>query len=230
VKLTEKIRYKLPGTGSYFNQKALIWRNRGDSTALEICHAVRVKYDEKPNIHELSTGEKIPAVPKDYVGNLYGGGSYFCAVEASDDQLVVWKPKFDLAALQDMVDQDDSDLEELPVNFETGMDGEEIKDRLIDKGYNAVNVAVLDNRDERFTFLSQELETAEDKYGIGSMLWDNMDIVLTVTAAIAVAIVMYTMTGDIVPAIENFADQVGNLNQNVQDLQRLMNQTAPPGS
>lgn len=230
MKMLDKIRYKIPGTGNYYNQKALIWRNRGDSTALEICDAVRIKYKEKPNIHEISTGEKIPAVPKDYVQNLYGGGSYFCAVEASDDQLVIWKPKFNLEALKKIGEADsEEDLEFDEIEFETGMDSEEIKNRLIDKGYNAVNVAVLDNRDERFTFLSQELETADNKYSLGSLLYDNMDIVLTVVTAIAVAIVMYTMTGDIVPAIENFAEQVGNLNQNVNELQQSLNQTAPPG-
>jgi len=31
MNILKKIYYKLPGTGSYYTQKALIWRNRGDS-------------------------------------------------------------------------------------------------------------------------------------------------------------------------------------------------------
>jgi hypothetical protein len=226
MKLTDKIRDKIPGASNYFNQKALIWRNRGDGTALEIADAVRVKYDNKPNVHELSTGEKIPAVPKDYVGNLYGSGSYFCAIEANDDQLVIFKHDFDMEKLNS---DEELDLSESPVKVDTDMDADELKERLVDKNFDVVSVAVLDNRDERFTFLSEEIETADNKYSLGHILYDNFDIVLTVVAAISVAIVMYTMTGDIVPAIKNFAEQVTTLNQNLVEMREMFNQTAPPG-
>jgi hypothetical protein len=233
VNLLEKIKYKLPGTGSYYNQKALIWRNRGASTALEIIDAVRIKYGDRPDIHELSTGERIPAVPKDYVGNLFGGGSYFMAVEGNDDQLVVFKPKFDLEELKTAVENDDTDAEDFlvsgPIDFETDMSSEEIKERLIDKDYSVVNFGILDNRDERFTFLSEELKTADEKYSVGSMLWENMDIVLTVVTAIAVTIIIYSVTSDLGPAIDNFGQQVQNLDQNLAQTRELLNQTAPPG-
>jgi hypothetical protein len=230
MKLTDKIRDKLPGTSNYYNQKALIWRNRGDSTALEIVDAVRIKYNDKPNVHELSTGEQIPAVPKDYVGNLYGEGSYFCAVEASDDQLVVFKHDFNMDKLDLNPENDQEEVKfEGDTVIDTDLSGKELKQRLIDKDFDAVNFSVLDNRDERFTFLSNELETADNKYSLGHILYDNFDIVLTVTAAVAVAIVMYTMTGDIVPAIKNMAEQITSLNQNIVELQGMFNQTAPPG-
>jgi len=224
MKLTDKIKDKIPGLSNYYNQKALIWRNRGDSTALEIVDAIRIKYRDEPNVHELSTGETIPAVPKDYVMNMYGQGSYFCGVEASDDQIVIFKPVFNLENLEDLEDLTNSDID-----LDTDLEGEDVKKRLIDKEYSAVNFSVLDNRDERFTFLSNELETADDKYGVGSLLYDNMDVVLPVVAAVAVAIVMYTMKGDIVPALENFGSQVQTMNSNLAELQNTLNQTAPPG-
>lgn len=227
MKLTDKIRDKLPGASNYFNQKSLIFRNRGDSHSLEIVDAVRIKYNDRPNVHELSTGEKIPAVPKDYVQNLYGGGSYFMAVEASDDQLVVFRPKFHV---DNMPDDEDSISKQFDgVEIDTELEGEDLRQRLLDKNYNAVDFSILDNRDERFTFLAEELETANNKYSLSHILYDNFDIVLTVTAAISVAIVMYTMSGDIVPAIKNFAEQVTTMNQNLVELQRTLNQTAPPG-
>ena len=64
MKLLDKIRDKIPGMANYYNQKALIWRNRGDGTTLEILDTVRIKFNDKPDRHELSTGEMIPAVPK----------------------------------------------------------------------------------------------------------------------------------------------------------------------
>jgi len=221
MNLIDKIKDKVPGLPNYYNQKALIWRNRGDSSALEIVDAVKIKYNDRPNIHELSTGEKIPAVPKDYAMNMYGQGSYFCAVEGNDDQLVIWKPVFDMENLEDLENSD--------IQIDTDMEGEDLKQRLVDKGHDAVSFAVLDNRDERFTFLSKELETADDKYSIGSLLYDNMDVVLPVVAAVAVAIVMYTMKGDLVPALEGFSQQVQTMNSNLEEYKTLLNQTAPPG-
>jgi len=191
MNLRDKIRTKIPGASDYYNQKGLIWRNRGESTALEIVDAVRILYDDKPNVHELSTGETIPAVPKDYVQNLYGQGSYFCAVEGNDNQLVIFKPKFDLDAIPS-----DESLEDQDIEIESDMPSKEIKNRLEDKNYDVVSFASLDNRDERFTFLSNEIETANDKYNPSSLLFDNINVVLPVVAAVAVAIVMYTMTGE----------------------------------
>lgn len=254
MRLIDKIKYKIPGTGSYYNQKALIWRNRGDSTSLEICDAVRLKYNDRPNIHEISTGERIPAVPKDYVQNLYGGGSYFMAVEGSDDQLVIFKPKFDLEELAEIAkekvdDSDDKDSEdssdndkkiqvprvgevslpEIPLEFDTDLDNDELKKRLEDKNYDAVSFSVLDNRDERFTFLSQEIRTAGEKYGVAHWLKENADILMPVATAIAVFIIMYAIQGDIVPAMQTLSERLANFNSNAQNLMRAMNQTAPPG-
>jgi len=227
MNLRDKIKQKLPGASSYYNQTAIIFRNRGDSYAVQILDAVRIKYKEKPNIHELSSGEEIPAVPKDYVLNMYGSGSCFFAVEGRDDQLVVFRPEFSL---------DEKDLEEefdpskLDIDIDTDLEGEEIKERLIDKNMSAVNFAVLDSRDERFTFLSEELMTSQNKYGIGGLLQENMDIVLTVTTAIAVTIIIYTVGGDIVPALESFGEQMSTLNNNLVELQNSLNNTqAPPG-
>lgn len=222
MKLVDKIRDKIPGMENYFNQKALIWRNRGDGTALEILDTVRIKYSDKPDRHELSTGEVIPAVPKDYVGNMYGGGSYWMAVEASDDQLVVFRADFEL-------DSGDA-LEELDkIEIDSSLESDEVMERFEDKNFDVVKFSVLDNRDERFTFLANEIETSEDKYSLGHMIWDNMNVVSPIVAAVAVAIVMYTMTGDIVPAIKNFTEQLTQFGQNLQSLEQTLNQTAPPG-
>lgn len=232
MKLTDKIKDRIPGLENYYNQKAFIFRNRGSSTALEIVDAVRIKYSDKPDVHELSTGEKIPAVPKDYIGNMYGGGSYFMAVEASDDQLVIFSPRFDFSTLSKVEDELDTDeLQKKGLELGSNLEGDDMIQRLQDKDYNVVKFSVLDNRDERFTFYSNELETADNKYSLGHMIWDNMDLVLPVVAAVAVAIVMYTMTGDIVPAITNFGEQLANFNQNIVELQEALNQTAvrPPG-
>jgi len=232
MKAMDKIRSVIPGLDDYYNQKALIWRNRGDSFALEIVDAVKIKYNDKPDRHELSTGEVIPAVPKSYTSNLYGQGSYFCAVEGDDDQLVIWKPKFDLQGLipEDKEDAD-VDVSSLPVEIESDLSSEKILNRLEDKNYDAVNFAVLDNRDERFTYLSEEVKTSDDKYSVGSILYDNPEMVMAVTTAVAVTIIIYGVTGDVAPALQNFGEQLTQFNSNVEQLSTQLNQTstAPPG-
>lgn len=232
MKTLDKIRSVIPGLDDYFNQKALIWRNRGESFALEIVDAVKIKYNDKPDRHELSTGEVIPAVPKSYTSNLYGGGSYFCAVEGDDDQLVIWKPKFNLQGLMPEDKEDaDVDVSSLPVEIESDLSSEKILDRLEDKNYDAVNFAVLDNRDERFTYLSEEVKTSDAKYSIGKLLYDNPEMVMAVTTAVAVTIIIYGVTGDIAPALQNFGEQLTQFNTNVEQLSTQLNQTstAPPG-
>jgi len=232
MKAMDKIRSVIPGLDDYYNQKALIWRNRGDSFALEIVDAVKIKYNDKPDRHELSTGEVIPAVPKSYTSNLYGQGSYFCAVEGDDDQLVIWKPKFDLQGLipEDKEDAD-VDVSSLPVEIESNLSSEKVLNRLEDKNYDAVNFAVLDNRDERFTYLSEEVKTSDDKYSVGSILYDNPEMVMAVTTAVAVTIIIYGVTGDVAPALQNFGEQLTQFNSNVEQLSTQLNQTstAPPG-
>jgi len=232
MKAMDKIRSVIPGLDDYYNQKALIWRNRGESFALEIVDAVKIKYNDKPDRHELSTGEVIPAVPKSYTSNLYGGGSYFCAVEGDDDQLVIWKPKFNLQGFipEDKEDAD-VDVSSLPVEIESDLSSEKVLDRLEDKNYDAVNFAVLDNRDERFTYLSEEVKTSDDKYSIGKLLYDNPEMVMAVTTAVAVTIIIYGVTGDVAPALQNFGEQLTQFNTNVEQLSTQLNQTstAPPG-
>ena len=231
----DKIRSKVPGLNDYYNQKAFVWRNRGDSYALEVLDAVRIKYDDKPNRHELSTGEIIPAVPKSYTGNLYGGGSFFCAVEGDDDQLVIWKPKFNVKDLAETEEDEEVEISSLPVDLDSDMPSDKVLKRLEDKNFDAVNFAVLDNRDERFTFLSEEVKTADDKYSLSSLLYENFDIVLSVTTAVAIAIVIYGVTGDIPSALENFSSEMATFNENVEFISQQMNQSAqstnpPPGN
>lgn len=230
----DKIRSKVPGLSDYFNQKAFVWRNRGDSYALEVVDAVRIKYNDKPNRHELSTGEVIPAVPKSYTGNMYGGGSYFLAVEGDDDQLVVWKPKFNVQDLveENMGDGEGSDVvSSLPIDLDSDMSGDKVYQRLEDKNFDAVNYAVLDNRDERFTFLSEEVKTSDDKYSLSSLLYENPEMVMALTTAVAVAIIIYGVTGDIPGALQNFGEQMSTFNNNVDVLTQQLNQTQtpPPG-
>jgi len=226
----DKIKNKIPGLPNYYNQKALIWRNRGDSYALEIVDAVRIKYNDKPNVHELSTGEVIPAVPKSYTSNLYGSGSYFCAVEGDDDQLVIWKPQFKVGEF--IEDTDESELSSLPVDIESSVPGDKILERLEDKNFDAVNFAVLDNRDERFTFLSEEVKTSEDKYSLTSILYQHPEAIMLVTMAVAVAIIVYGVSGDIPSALNNFGDQMNQLSGQMQNLNSQLNSTAtpPPGN
>lgn len=195
MNIFKKLYYKLPGTGDYYTQKALIWRNRGDGFALEILDATRISYKDKPNEHRLSSGEKLPAVPKDYVNNLVGVGSYFCGVEGKDDQLVIFKPDFQVdhpALGEDSSDFSKSDLD--GISLETDMHGEELKQRLLDKNRSAVNFAVLDSRDERFTFFSEALKN-KDKYGAGiwSVLSQNAHYAIPIIMAVAVAIIMSQM-------------------------------------
>jgi len=89
----------------------------------------------------------------------------------------------------------------------------------------------LDNRDERFTYLSEEVKTSDDKYSIGKLLYDNPEMVMAVTTAVAVTIIIYGVTGDIAPALQNFGEQLTQFNSNVEQLSTQLNQTstAPPG-
>lgn len=233
MNIFKKTYYKLPGTGSYYTQKALIWRNRGDSFALEILDAARIAYEDKPNEHKLSSGERIPAVPKDYVNNLVGVGSYFCAVEGKDDQLVIFKPDFNVDSSLLSEDFEKDDLQDAGLELETGMEGEQVRQRLLDKNLSAVNFAVLDNRDERFTFLSDALQST-DKYGSGMMalLAQNAQYAIPIIVAVAVAIIMSQM-GDPEALAGHFesaiTDGVQKAFQNVTVSGGEITTGAPPG-
>lgn len=233
MRLTDKIKTKLPFFSDYYNQHALVWRNRGSSYALEIIKAVRVKYGDKPNRHELSTGEVIPAVPKDYVGNMVTGsdfGSYICLVEGRDDQLVAFKHDFTLP--EEKItgqDKEEFSFEQLPTEIDTQMPGKEISERLVDKGFNAVNFTVLDQRDERFTFLSEELQTSQDKYTVGNFIHEHGNVVNMVAGAVAFAIIMYVVWGDVGQAMQTFGEQSGKLVQAMNDLAQASQNNPPPG-
>lgn len=233
MNILKKIYYKLPGTGSYYTQKALIWRNRGDSYALEILDAARIAFNDKPNEHKLSSGERIPAVPKDYVNNLVGVGSYFCGVEGKDDQLVIWKPDFQISEPLLSEDFEKDDLQEAGLGLETDLEGEQVKTRLLDKNLSAVNFAVLDARDERFTFMSEKLKS-KDKYGSGvmSLLAENAQYALPIITGIAIAIIMSQMGNP--EALANhfetaIADGVEKAFQNITVSGGEITNGAPPG-
>jgi hypothetical protein len=62
LRIIEAARRKLPFVNDPMPSKAKIYRERGGTPVLEECGAVRVTYDELPDMHKLETGEETKAV------------------------------------------------------------------------------------------------------------------------------------------------------------------------
>lgn len=227
-----------------------IYRRRADGHVKEDSKGVRLKYSDKPDSHKLRTGEKMPAIPKRYSMDDVNGKPCYHIVEADDEQLVAFKPDFKASEdakpkqihyfKQDNGDWlaveteyklnndsvDDSSIQNLKID--TDLRDEQLEKELEKASMDIVNFSIMENKDERTTFLAEEIKSAESKYKPSSFLRQNPQLVLVVVTAIAVAIIIYATSQDygqfvpllkelsgsgFVEAVEGVAEQTGTPGQ-----------------
>jgi len=99
--------------------------------------------------------------------------------------------------------------------LETDMDRDQLLQDL-DKAQNDImQLSVLDNREERKTFLAEELEISNDKYTLSSIINENQGAVYALATGLAVAIIIYATAsnfGDYIPVLKEFTQAASNLN------------------
>lgn len=209
----------MPALSTRFKEKAFFWkdywptnfiilRRRGDDFAPELVPGVRLKYGDRPNAHKLRTGERMPAVPKSYVLNGVDGTPWIFAVEADDDQIVVFKPTFDAEEM--------NKVDEVAELLDTDMDGEEIKDALEDKNYDIVKFSVLENKEERLSFLSEELKNSNTKYSPSNLIREYPQLTLITVTTVMMVVLLYAFGnkfGQYIPILENFNVNMGQFLQ-----------------
>jgi hypothetical protein len=79
----------------WYPTRAVVLRRRGDTFVPEFTAAVRMHYDDRPNLHKLKTGEETKAVDLEAVSQATDGRSTIFLCEAEDGQLLPWYPEFD---------------------------------------------------------------------------------------------------------------------------------------
>jgi len=223
-----------------------IYRNRGNQHSPEDVQGARIKYDDRPDTHKLKTGERMPAVPKRYSMTKINGDACYHLVEADDDQLVAFRPNFkagpDIRPSQLHYIQKDGETVAVETEFtgdgeldenkiknleiDTTLESDELKKELEENSFNVVNFALLENRDERKTFLAEEIQESEMKYKPSSLIRQYPQLTLTVGAAVAFAIIILATSqeyGQFVPVLKQLSGNMDAINQ-------LANTQAPPGN
>lgn len=193
VSTTQLLKEKLLFWKDYWPSQYNIYRNRGDHFVLDEQPAVRLRYDDEINRHRLRSGEELPAAPLKYVTNKQDGTPLVHAVEAEDGQMVVFKHDFQPEKVREAVEMLDSPLEET-----------ELKEQLEDYSHDVLQLSVLDNREERKTFLAEELEISGEKYTLSGFINRNQGAVYALATGLAVAIIIYATAsnfGEYIPVL-----------------------------
>ena len=197
--MIDKIKASMP-FGDDHTTRFIIHRNRGNHYPPDFVWGSRYKPDDGPDYYKLETGERLPALPYDYITNDQDGNPTVKLIEADDSQYIAFKTLIDPEV------KDADSLQELDIDVDTEYE-DEAADLLKDDEteFDPVSFCVLDDRDERKTFLSDELKTKDDKYegnGLAAWLADNTNIVMVVGVAVALAILYTQMGGAIMEFIK----------------------------
>jgi len=193
VSTTQAVKEKILFWKDFWPSQYNVYRNRGDHFVLDEQPAVRLKYDDEINRHRLRSGEELPAAPLKYVTNKQDGTPLVHAVEAEDGQMVVFKQDFKPEKVHEAVDMLDSPLED-----------NELEEILEEYSHDVLQLSVLDNREERKTFLAEELEISTDKYNLSGLINRNQGAVYALATGLAVAIIIYATAsnfGEYIPVL-----------------------------
>lgn len=207
MRVISRVKQKLFFWKDYYPTQAIVYRNRGSTYSPELSRAVRFKWEDKPNAHQLATGEETSAVPLDYVLTSTDGKPFIHFVEAEDDQLIPFKFKIKTDSEGNAV-------------VETGENG---------KKQPLVETVLIENKDERLNFWVDHLKHSDEKYTVPGWIANNKELVLPVVTAIAVAIIFYAagqQFGDAVPYLNQLTEQIPSL---TDALQTAGGTSAPPG-
>jgi hypothetical protein len=230
--------------GENYTTKVMIWRRRGDKYQPELHDAVRYRYDDRPNAHVLDSGEEIPAVPLANIYTMTDGTPYFEAIEVEDGQ---YAPRDVLINSDESEDEIDWDILEEEYGIDVDKITEESRNRLENllenykpvktkRSTEKVNVPikrkigqaeiddnVIKNKDTRLNFFLDHFKEAEEKYGVGGLLKEHMNIILIVVTALAIGILFYTspissdafmqMMGDMSSSMDTLSSQLETLQQ-----------------
>lgn len=202
-----KVKEKLFFWKDYYPTVAVVLRNRGSTYQPEITDAVRFKYEDRPNAHQLKTGEETPAVPLDYVLTDTTGDPFIFFVEAEDGQLIPFKFEIQTDKQGNPIMEKTSNGEKKPI----------------------VETVLLENKDERLNFWVDHLKHSDEKYTVPGWIQNNKELMLPVVTAIAVAIIFMAFSNgyaDLVPYLRDLTEQIPSLQQAIQ----TGGSSAPPGN
>jgi hypothetical protein len=193
VSSTQALKEKILFWRDFWPSQYNVYRNRGDHFVLDEQPAVRLKYDDEINRHRLRSGEELPAAPLRYVTNKQDGTPLIHAAEAEDGQMVVFKHDFKPEEIHEAVAMLDTPLEE-----------GEVEEQLANYDHDLLQLSVLDNREERKTFLAEELEISGEKYSLSGLINRNQGAVYALATGLAVAIIIYATAsnfGEYIPVL-----------------------------
>ncbi|MFB6115365.1 MAG: hypothetical protein ABEK04_03655, partial [Candidatus Nanohalobium sp.] len=71
MEVTKWIKGKIPGKIGSYPSKAKIYRERGGTPKLEEVGAIRMQYDDLPDMHRIETGEETKAVDLEAIIETY---------------------------------------------------------------------------------------------------------------------------------------------------------------
>jgi hypothetical protein len=245
--MNTELLQRIPGLnrviGEDYTTKVLLWRRRGDKFQPELHDAVRYRYEDRPNAHVLDSGEEIPAVPLANIYTMTDGTPFFEAIEVEDGQYaprdvlinssdsdeneVSWesiKEQYDLE-IEKITEESKSRVENLLENrkpVKTGRKTEKFGvplKREVNTG--DIDDNVIKNKDTRLNFWLDHLKESQQKYGIGGILKEHMNIILIVITALAIGIILYTspLTSDtFLQLMSDMTSQMETLNSNLETL------------
>jgi len=115
------------------------------------------------------------------------------------------------------------------LSIDTEMSEEELENELEKHNFDVVNFTILENKDQRLTFLGEEVKTAETKYKPSSLIRQYPQLTLTVGAAVAFAIIIYATSqeyGQFVPVLKDLSGNMGVF----ENLAEQAGSSNPPGN
>ena len=206
--MIQQIKRRLIFWKDYYPTKAIIYRNRGSTYSPELTEAVRLKFDELPNTHQLATGEETCAVGLDYVLNDNTGQPFLHFVEAEDGQLIPFK-----------------------FSIKTDEHGKPVisKDES-GKKKPEVETVLLENKDERLNFWVDHLKHSETKYTVPGWIAENKDLALVGATGVAIMLIFAGFGqyyADMIPYLDQLTQQLPSLSQAIQS--SGTGATPPPG-
>lgn len=249
------LRDRIPFLGSKFASKSIVYRNRSGTPVAELTEAVRMEYDDLPDIHQLKTGEETKAAELRGITQVYesdepiyyiehegkillfrGVTDSLTGIETANGQPLIHWYEAEAGQLLNFVPSFDVDgitgdvhdaVEngEIDLSDVTTVDSDDEDD----DAKVAIENYIIDDKDERLTAHMDHLERAQEKYESGGFWSKHKDaaIVLAVAfgCATVIAITLHYLS-DWGPALQQLTNQIPNL---IQAIQNSGGGSPPPG-
>ncbi|MDY6769289.1 MAG: hypothetical protein SVW02_04245 [Candidatus Nanohaloarchaea archaeon] len=242
------LRDKIPFLGSKYASKALVYRNRSGTPVAEETEAIRMQYDELPDIHRLKTGEETKAAELRGITQVYPSDDPIYYTEY-DGQILLFRGVTDsLSSLETtggrpLIHFYEAEAGQL-LNFVPSFDTDDLTGDIheaLEQGdlekadldmiddEVAIENYIIDDKDERLTAHMDHLERLEEKYKKSKAWWKNDKAAIIFATGMAVAMIIAVtlhFMGDWVPLLEKLTRQIPNL---INAIQSASGGSTPPG-